>query len=113
MRSLHILATGVLLGGYIFNQPAAVLEPWLIAAVATGLLLLAIDLHASTVVLFEARGIFLIIKLLLLLLLPVMWDLRVTILTIVLFIGAAGSHMPKRHRHRVLVCKRLFQPEEN
>jgi len=112
MRALHILATGVLLGGYMFQQPIAVLEPWLMASVITGLLMFAIDLHASMAVLFEVRGLLLFIKIALLLLIPVYEGLIMPILISVLFIGVIGSHMPKRLRHKVLFFKKFIVPDE-
>jgi len=112
IRALHILATGVLLGGYIFLQPAIALEPWLLASVITGLLLLAIDLHASMAVLLEVRGLLLLIKLALLLLLPIFEQLSIPLLIIVLFIGAIGSHMTKRYRHKVLLFEKFIVPDE-
>lgn len=112
MRALHILCTGVLVGGHLFDQPVAVVEPWLYASVFTGLMLFALDLHASMAVLFELRGLLLLIKVVLLLLIPVFWQLRIPILITVLFIGAIGSHMPKRWRHKVLFLERHIVPDE-
>ena len=112
IRALHILATGVLLGGYIFLQSTTALEPWLLASVITGLLLLAIDLHASMAVLLEVRGLLLLIKLALLLLLPIFEQLSIPLLIIVLFIGAIGSHMTKRYRHKVLLFANFITPDE-
>ncbi|MFQ6023994.1 MAG: hypothetical protein ACE5NW_14845, partial [Acidiferrobacterales bacterium] len=57
LRTAHIFTAGTLLAGYIFDQPASVLEPWLLGTVISGLLLLATDLHASLAVLLEVRGL--------------------------------------------------------
>jgi hypothetical protein len=46
LRTVHIFTAGTLLAGYIFGQPSAALEPWLLGTVLSGLLLLATDLHA-------------------------------------------------------------------
>lgn len=108
LRSVHIFATGTLVGGYIFNQPTVVLMPWLWGSVLTGILLLATDLHASVAVLCEARGIAVIAKVVLLLLIPVFWEARVPLLLMILLIGAVSSHMPKRMRHRVLIFPNRF-----
>lgn len=108
LRSAHIFATGTLVGGYIFNQPTAELMPWLWGSVVTGILLMATDLHASVAVLCEARGIAVVAKVVLFLLVPVFWEARVPLLVIILLIGAASSHMPKRVRHRVLIFPNRF-----
>ncbi len=105
-RSLHILAIGVLLGGHVFNQPISILEPWLWAAVITGSIILLTDLHSSFAVLFELRGIAILLKITMLLLIPVFWEQRVAILVVILFIGAISSHLPKRYRHRIFILKK-------
>jgi len=89
------------------------LNPWLLSSIATGLVLLAIDLHASMSVLCEVRGVLLLIKLALLLLIPLYIELTVPILIAVLVIGAVGSHMSKRHRHKVLVLEKIIVPDQS
>ena len=112
LRALHILCTGVLIGGHIFNQSPEVIEPWLYASVLSGLAIFATDLHASMAVLFELRGLLLLLKIALLLLIPLFWQLRIPLLITVLFIGAVGSHMPKHWRHKVLLFEKRIIPDE-
>ena len=112
LRALHILTTGILLGGHIFNQPEQLIEPWLYLAVFSGLAIFATDLHASVAVLFELRGLLLLSKIILLLSIPLFWHLRIPILITVLFIGAIGSHMPKHWRHKVIFFERHIVPDE-
>ena len=102
LRALHILATGVLLGGHIFDQPPAVLMPWLWGSIVSGLLLFATDMYASCAVVFEARGTAVFIKLLILLMIPLMWEYRVSLLIAASLIGAVSSHLPRSYRHRLL-----------
>ncbi len=108
LRSAHIFATGTLVGGYIFIQPAATLIPWLWGSVVTGILLLATDLHAGVAVLREVRGVAVIAKVVLFMLIPVFWEARVPLLVVILLIGAVSSHLPKRIRHRVLIFPNRF-----
>ena len=109
---MHILTTGVLLGGHIFQEPATMLSPWLLSSITTGLVLLVIDLHASMSVLCEVRGVLLLIKLALLLLIPLYTELTIPILIVVLVIGAVGSHMSKHHRHKVLLLEKFIVPDQ-
>jgi len=102
-RALHILTISILLGGHFFNQPISILEPWLWAAVITGTVILLTDLHSSLAILFEARGIAILVKIALLLLVPVFWEQRVTLLVCILLIGAISSHLPKRYRHKLFI----------
>ena len=105
LRALHILTTGVLLGGHVFGQPPEILMPWLWGSIVSGLLLFATDIYASCAILFEARGIAVFTKLFLMLLIPFMWESRVPLLVVILVIGAVSSHLPRTYRHRVLFFK--------
>lgn len=78
-RALHIMTAGILLGGHVFNQPVALLEPWLWATVITGTIILLTDLHSSLAILFEIRGIAVLMKIILLLLVPVFWEQRISL----------------------------------
>ncbi len=112
LRTIHIFTSGVLLGGLIFNQPMAILEPWLFGAVISGLLLMATDLHASFAVLCELRGLAVIVKIILLILVPVFWEARVQLLIAALVIGSVSSHMPKRYRHKILLFQNHIVPDQ-
>ena len=111
-RTVHILAAGVLLGGYIFNQPSSMLEPWLWGTVISGLLMLATDIHASLAVIFEVRGMAVIIKTVLLFLATIFWEKRVLFLILALVMGVISSHMPKRYRHRLLFFQKQIVSDQ-
>lgn len=97
------MTAGVLLGGHIFNQSVAILEPWLWATVITGTIIFLTDLHSSLAIIFELRGIAIFFKIALLLLIPVFWEQRITLLVCILLIGAISSHLPKRYRHKKFI----------
>lgn len=105
LRALHILATGVLLGGHVFEQPQELLTHWLWGSIVTGIALFATDLHASCAILLEARGVAVFVKIALMILIHFMWDQRVALLSAVLVIGAVSSHLPRTYRHRLLFLK--------
>lgn len=112
LRALHILTTGVLLGGHVFGQAPEVLIVWLWASVISGLLLFATDLYASCAIVFEVRGFAVFIKVLLLLLVPILWEFRVPLLITILIIGAVSSHVPGTYRHRLLFFKNKLVVDE-
>lgn len=112
LRALHILSAGTLLGGHIFAISTPQLLPWLYATIITGLLILITDLHATACVLFEVRGVAVIIKLLLMLAIAVWFEARIPLLCIILLIGVYGSHMPKWQRHKMLFFKARFTPDQ-
>ena len=102
LRALHVLGAGTLLAGHIFDLPRETLLPWLVAGVATGAVLLATDLHASLAFACEVRGLLVLIKIVLVAVVPFVWDVRVGFLVAALGIGVVGSHMSGRVRHRLL-----------
>ncbi len=99
LRTLHILGGGVLLGAYLFNQPEDVIHVWFQLAVISGFLLFLTDLHASFAILFEWRGLSIIIKIVLLLFIPWMPGYEVWLLLVILTIGSLSSHLSRRFRH--------------
>ncbi|MBI2185976.1 MAG: hypothetical protein HYU37_02495 [Acidobacteria bacterium] len=108
LRTLHILATGVLLGGHIFGQPEERLFGWLVGSVASGVILLATDLHATFAFLLQVRGLLVLVKVVLTAMVFFFWEARVPLLVAVLALGAAGSHMPGSLRHRLIVGQGKF-----
>ncbi|MDO6460504.1 hypothetical protein Q4485_07345 [Granulosicoccaceae sp. 1_MG-2023] len=99
LRTAHLVAIAGLFGGHVFAQPVAALEPWLWAAVLSGFLLFATDLHMSFDALRQVHGLVVIGKVGLLALVPLLWDWRVPLLVAVIVIAAVSSHMPGRWRH--------------
>ena len=102
MRTLHIITASILFGGHVFDQPVTELEPWLWGTVLSGMFIMLTDLHASFAVLLEVRGVAVVIKAILLVLVPLFWEERNLLLLTALIIGAVSSHMPKQYRHRLL-----------
>ena len=112
LRTAHILTGGTLLAGHIFNQPPGSLMPWLLGTLISGGLLLLTDLHASFAVLCEVRGLAVVVKLGLVALVALLWDVRVWLLIAALAIGVVCSHMPGRFRHKVLLLRQRVVPDE-
>lgn len=112
LRSGHILAGGVLMGGYVFAVGDELLTRWWLATMVSGLLLFLTDLHASFAVLVEVRGVGVVLKLLLVLLMPLAAGAAPVLLAMALVIGAVSSHMPRRYRHHVLWLRGRVIPDE-
>jgi len=101
LRTLHILGGGVLIGAYLFQQSPEIIQFWYRLAVISGMLLFLTDLHASFAVVFEWRGLSIISKISLLLVLPLMPGHEVSILILILTIGSLSSHLSRKFRHRL------------
>ena len=99
-RTAHIAVTGMLLGGHFFGISAGRLLPLLYLGILTGAALGVLEVYPNWRGLLEVRSLVIAAKLILLCLIPLLWNLRVVILLMVLVMASAGSHMPRRVRHR-------------
>jgi hypothetical protein len=98
-RMAHIGVTGLLLGGHFFGVAAGTLLPLLYLAILTGGVLGILEVYPRWRSVFEVRSVVIASKLLLLCLVPFLWNERVVILILILVMASAGSHMPRRYRH--------------
>src|SRR5438270_13935820 len=86
LRTTHIAVTGMLLGGHFFGIAAGSLLPLLYLAILTGAALGIAEIYPNWRSVFEVRSLVIAAKLVLLCLIPLLWDYRVGILLIVLVI---------------------------
>jgi hypothetical protein len=104
---------GTLVGGHVFDVEAPRLLPFLVATIATGLALMALELVSSCVWLFTGKGLMVVAKLLLLSTIPVFWEHRVALLLSTVIVASVGSHMPSRFRHYSFLPQRRAEPVES
>jgi hypothetical protein len=97
-----------LVGGHVFDVPAARLLPWLYAAVATGAVLVLLEAFPRVRWCYQGRGVLVWLKLILLCLIPWLWAYRVPILFVVIVIASVGSHMPARFRYYSVIHGRVL-----
>jgi hypothetical protein len=107
-RTVHLAATGILLGAHVFDVPADRLWPYLWTAIATGGVLIALEVYPEGHWLHQGCALTLYAKLALLGLVPFFWEARVPILLAVVLLASAGSHAPRRLRHYSVVFKRVM-----
>jgi hypothetical protein len=113
-RTAHIVVTGVLVGGHVFDVAADQLMGWLYATLLTGVILIAIEAYPRWWWFYQGRGVAAMVKILLLCLIPWLWEYRVMILIVVIVIASVGSHMPARFRYYSFLHRRvLHEPRMN
>jgi len=100
LRTAHLMTFGALLGGHLFDVDSARLMPFLLATIASGVALLALELASTCAWLFMGKGLSVLVKLALLLMVPLVWEYRVPLLLVAVAVASVGSHMPSRFRHR-------------
>ena len=103
LRTAHLMTFGALLGGHLFAVDASRLRPFLIATIASGLGLMALELASTCAWLFMGKGLAVLLKLLVLLMVPVFWEYRLPLLLATVAVASVGSHMPARFRHSFVV----------
>jgi len=107
-RTVHIAATGLLLGGHAFGAQPAQLYLLLATAVATGLALIGLELATTPGWAYQGCALFVYAKLALVCLVPVAWAYRVPILLGVVVLASVGSHAPRSLRHYSIREKRVM-----
>jgi hypothetical protein len=108
LRTAHIGAMGILLGGYAFEVAGDRLLWALWFTVGTGLALAALESGGRLSWLHEVRGVMNLAKVGLFLLVPVAGEARLPILLTVVVLGSLASHMPKRFRHYSLLRRQVI-----
>ena len=110
LRTAHIAAMGILLGGHAFNLPRErlLLSLWL--TIGTGGGLAAIEAGPRLLWFHQGRGLMTLAKLGLLCAVPLLWDhwhLRLAILLVVVALASIGSHMPARFRYYSVIYREV------
>jgi hypothetical protein len=105
-RTVHIAAMALVVGGVAGGLPGRELAAPIALTVASGLMLLGIDLWGTCATLVEGRGIALLAKLALLgaglLVAPVRLEAHLAAIAV----ASIGSHMPRTWRHWSFVPRR-------
>ena len=107
-RTVHLAATGTLLGGHVFGADAAALMPLLWVAIVSGAVMVAIELYPTAHWAHQVCALFVYAKLGVLCLVPFLWERRVALLLVVLVLASVGSHAPRRVRHYSLRYRRVM-----
>jgi hypothetical protein len=105
-RTVHLAATGMLLGGHFFGAPADALLPWLWGAIASGAVIFGLELYTSCDWLTQIGGLVVVVKVAVLCVIPFAWSARVPLLLAVVALAGVGSHMPGKYRHYSLLYRR-------
>jgi len=114
LRTVHLAAFGILLGGHAFGVEAEKLLPSLYLTILSGLGLMALEIYAVGLYwLVLGKGIMVLGKLALLLLIPFFWEARMVLLLLVVVIASVGSHMPAGYRHYSVLHRRVMEPGES
>ena len=107
LRTVHIASMAVLLGGHIFDVPKHDLLAPLIWTVASGGLIVLLEVYGTLNWLFEVRGLATVAKVGLVCAVPFLWEQRVWLLMGALAIGSLSSHTTAGIRYYSILTGRL------
>jgi len=105
LRAIHVLFAGVLVGAYAFSVESR--GTWLAGTIASGVLLLLLDLHESGAFLLQVRGLVVVLKIGLVAALPWLDPWQPWALGFLVVLSVLSSHAPARIRYRVVVGSRV------
>ena len=108
LRTAHIGAMGVLLGGHAFDVAPERLKLTLWLTLGTGLALAAVESGARLLWLHQGRGLMTMVKLVLISSVLLAWDYRLPILLTVVVIASVGSHMSGRFRYYSVLYREVI-----
>ncbi|HNV04155.1 MAG TPA: hypothetical protein PLE61_08455 [Vicinamibacterales bacterium] len=107
-RTVHLAATGTLLGGHVVAADPGRLVPLVWVAVATGAVMMAVEIYPTAHWAHQVCALFVYAKLLLLGLVPFLWEHRVALLLAAVALASVGSHAPRRVRHYSVWYRRVM-----
>lgn len=112
LRTAHLIAFGALYGGHVYGVAAERLQPALLATLASGGALMALEIYRNPHWPAQIRGLATLVKIALVASVALAWDARVWTLTVVIVIGGVVSHMPSRYRYYSVVHRRVIGGQE-
>jgi len=113
LRTLHLLSVAGVGGGILFGLEPAQWSNYLWLAVFTGGLMMLMDMISNPVWMMQVRGIAILLKLVLLIMIFVYpgWDQF--LLIIIIIISAVISHAPGKLRYYSLYHRRVINSERD
>ncbi len=105
LRAVHVLCVGLLVGAHVFAAAPPAQEDWRLAAAASGLALLTLDLTETAAFIFQVRGIVVAMKISVLVALPWFGSAAPAVLATTFFAGVLISHAPSRVRYHMWIAR--------
>jgi len=110
LRTAHIAAMGMLLGGHAFDVPRDELLACLWLTIVSGVGLGVLEAGPGLLWFHQGRGLATLLKLGLLLAVPFLWGhwhVRLVVLLVVVTVASVGSHMPARFRYYSVLYRKV------
>jgi hypothetical protein len=109
LRTLHLFGIAGFAGFFLYDLPESLWRPYAILALATGLLMLMVELYVDAIWLIQLRGLAIITKIFLLLLAMNVPQLTIILFCIIVVISGYFSHAPGKVRYYSPFLKRVVK----
>ena len=104
LRAVHVVFACGFLGSFVFEGGLAARPPWATGVVASGMVLLLLDLHESAAVLLQVRGFVVAFKIALLIALPWLGSAaQLGAVIAIVAVSVLSSHAPGKVRYYLVV----------
>lgn len=113
LRTLHLLALAGVGGGVLFGLENGLWINYWWLALASGALLMLIDIISSPVWLVQVRGVVMYVKLILLACLGIYPEWDSLLLAVIIIISAVISHAPGKLRYYSIYHRRVITSEND
>jgi hypothetical protein len=113
LRTLHLLAVAGVGGGVLFALEKDLWINYWWLALVSGILMMLMDIAANPVWIVQARGVVILLKLILLALLGINPDWDSFLLAVIIIISAVISHAPGKLRYYSLYHRRVISSEND
>lgn len=113
LRTLHLLALAGVGGGVLFGLETGLWINYWWLALASGALLMLIDIISSPVWLVQVRGVVMYVKLILLACLGIYPEWDSLLLAVIIIISAVISHAPGKLRYYSIYHRRVITSEND
>ncbi len=113
LRTLHLLGVAGVGGGVLFNLDKDLWFNYWWLALASGVLLMLIDVIANPVWLVQVRGLVIFVKVILLALLGYHANWDSFLLVTIIIISAVVSHAPAQVRYYSLYHRRVIESDKD
>jgi hypothetical protein len=113
LRTLHLLALAGVGGGVLFGLERDLWVNYWWLAMASGVLMMLMDMLSNTVWLVQVRGVVLYVKLILLACLGIYPEWDTLILAVIIIISAVISHAPRTLRYYSIYHRRVVTSDND
>ncbi len=99
LRTLHLIGITGVGGAYLYPAPPHAWMPYLVLTLLSGFVMVGVSVYSNGVWLLQLRGLVILLKLLMLLLLPAIPEASLPVVIVVIVLSGVIAHAPGNLRY--------------